>query len=106
MCIQALPLVRRANSGEATFYGVGLGSCGKKNTNSQMVAALSSSLMKNLKARCGKKVKVTNGKKSVVVTVVDSCPGCAKNDIDLSPAAFKKLASLGAGRIKIKWTDA
>jgi len=53
---------------------------------------------------CGKKVKVTYEGKSIEVKVVDRCPGCSENDLDLSPSAFKKLAPLGKGRLKqVKW---
>ena len=41
---------------------------------------------------------------NVEVKVVDRCPGCSENDLDLSPTAFKKLAPLGKGRLKqVKW---
>ena len=55
---------------------------------------------------CGRTMKGTapNGK-SVTVKVADTCPGCAPGSVDLTPAAFKKLASLDVGRIHgIKWT--
>ncbi|KAL0080083.1 RlpA-like double-psi beta-barrel-protein domain-containing protein-containing protein [Phycomyces blakesleeanus] len=53
---------------------------------------------------CGRYVKVNgpNGT-SVRVKIVDTCPGCASGDLDLSPAAFTKLADLGVGRININW---
>ena len=54
---------------------------------------------------CGRKLKVTKGKKSIVATVVDTCPGCAPGSLDLTPAAFRKLAPLSVGRLHgIKWT--
>ena len=53
---------------------------------------------------CGKKIKVTYEGKSIEVKVVDRCPGCSENDLDLSPSAFKKLAPLAKGRLKqVKW---
>ena len=43
--------------------------------------------------------------KSVTVTVVDRCVGCARNDLDFTPTAFQKLAPLGIGRISgVKWS--
>lgn len=42
--------------------------------------------------------------KSVAVTVVDRCQGCAEGDVDLSPTAFSKLANQDLGRIKVTWT--
>jgi hypothetical protein len=41
--------------------------------------------------------------RTVEATVEDTCPGCSQYSIDLSPAAFKKLAPLDAGRIKVTW---
>ncbi|KAI7862459.1 RlpA-like double-psi beta-barrel-protein domain-containing protein-containing protein [Spinellus fusiger] len=98
----AYPLERRDNSGSGTFYEVGLGSCGESNTDSQLVVALSSILMEE--SYCGKKIKATSGHHSVTATVVDNCPGCDVYDIDLSPAAFEKLASLDVGRLSLQWS--
>ena len=106
--VNALPLHRRGGgsySGDGTFYTVGLGSCGETNSDSELVAALSSSIMSSGKS-CGKKLKVKSGGKSVTVKAVDTCPSCAEGDVDLSPAAFKKLASFDKGRISIKWSFA
>lgn len=66
--------------GDATYYDVGLGSCGKTNSNSQLVVALSSDIMEGYKSKY-----------------------CDKGDVDLSPTAFKKLAKLNKGRIDITW---
>jgi hypothetical protein len=35
--------------------------------------------------------------------VVDKCPGCGSNDLDISPTAFSHLASQDLGRIKVDW---
>ena len=98
--------------GEATHYQPGLGSCGDVNHASEMVVAVSHSKY-DAKAKsqnpnenpfCGIKLKVTYEGKSIEVKVVDRCPGCGENDLDLSPTAFKKLAPLGKGRLKqVKW---
>lgn len=100
-------LVRRANTGDLTFYDVGLGACGTTNSDSELVVAMSASLMgtqSNGNPNCGKKIKINYGGKSVTVKVVDKCMGCAKYDLDLSPAAFKTLAPESAGRIKGSWS--
>ncbi|KAI8089466.1 RlpA-like double-psi beta-barrel-protein domain-containing protein-containing protein [Halteromyces radiatus] len=102
--IQALPLQERSIfSGDGTFYTVGLGSCGKTNTDSELVVALSSSLMAKGKY-CGKKIKITTPTGTVTATVVDTCPSCSPSSVDLSPAAFKKIGKVAAGRISIKWS--
>ena len=104
--VTALPLYRRADgsySGEGTFYTVGLGSCGQTNSDTEMVAALSSSLMSS-GDKCGKQLTATSDTGSVTVTAVDTCPSCGEGDIDFSPAAFEKLGSLSEGRISIQWS--
>lgn len=110
MTAQAAPTkleARDSMSGDATFYSVGSGSCGGTNSESELVAALSEELMGSGSngPYCGKSITV-NGKdgKSVTVKVVDSCPECAKGDVDLSPTAFEKLGSLDTGVIPITWS--
>ncbi|KAJ8068125.1 hypothetical protein OCU04_003696 [Sclerotinia nivalis] len=100
-------LVRRANSGDLTFYDVGLGACGWTNSDSELVVAMSAGLMgtqSNGNPNCGKKIKINYKGKSVTVKVVDKCMGCARYDLDLSPAAFKVLAPESAGRVKGTWS--
>lgn len=91
-----------AATGDATFYDVGLGACGKTNKNSDLVVAISA-LRFTLGLSCGRKIKVTRASKSVTVTVVDRCVDCRLNDIDLSPGAFNKIAKLEEGRVKVNW---
>ncbi|KAF9521085.1 hypothetical protein BS47DRAFT_1286414, partial [Hydnum rufescens UP504] len=92
----------------------GLGACGKTHRDGDFIAAIDKSLFDtypgagpnpNKNPVCGKKVTATHKGKSVTVTVVDRCgAGCKKYDLDLSPAAFRKLAPHDAGRIPITWT--
>ncbi|KAJ8078082.1 hypothetical protein PM082_000288 [Marasmius tenuissimus] len=101
-------------TGDATFYAPGLGSCGKTNNGGQLVAAVAAPVFDkfpgagpnpNKNPICGKKAKVTFKNKSVTVSLVDRCPGCGNSGIDLSPAAFSKLAPQSVGRLKgVKWT--
>ncbi|KAL9548632.1 hypothetical protein MBANPS3_005587 [Mucor bainieri] len=106
MTAQAAPAAsnlqaRSSQSGDATFYAVGLGSCGETNSDDEMVAALSSSLMGGSNSDlCGKSITVKSASGSVTLKVVDSCPG----DVDMSEAAFKKLGQLDEGRIPITWS--
>ncbi|KAL1918767.1 uncharacterized protein VTP21DRAFT_2789 [Calcarisporiella thermophila] len=95
-----------AFKGDGTFYDVGLGACGSTNSNSDMVAALNAPQFgsgNNGAPSCGKKVEVSGPKGKVTVTVVDKCPGCAHGDLDLSPAAFQKIADQAQGRVPISW---
>lgn len=53
--------------------------------------------------RLGSRVRVTNRRtgKSVVVTITDRCGNCS---IDLSKAAFRRIAPLKQGRVSVKIT--
>ncbi|WFD19465.1 Lytic transglycosylase [Malassezia caprae] len=101
------------HSGDGTYYEPGLGSCGKTNSGSDMIVAISHSMYDkkansdnpNTSPYCGRRIKASYEGKSVVVTVVDRCTGCQFSDLDFSPAAFKKLASMDKGRLKqVKWS--
>lgn len=56
---------------------------------------------------CYKCMKITNNKnkkKTVTVKIVDKCAGCKVGKaIDLTPAAFQKLADLDDGVVDISW---
>jgi len=100
--------------GEVTFYFPGLGACGGKSTSNDLVAAVSGNLFNtfpgatanpNKNPICGQRITAKVNGKSVTVTVRDKCPGCrGKFDLDLSPAAFKRLAPLSVGRLEgVTW---
>ncbi|KAF8885600.1 RlpA-like double-psi beta-barrel-protein domain-containing protein-containing protein, partial [Infundibulicybe gibba] len=98
-----------------TFYYTGLGACGKVNTNTDMIAALSYKLFDtlypghtgnpNFNPICGKRLRATHGGKSVTVTVVDRCADCyGMFNVDFSPVAFTQLAAESVGRIRgLQW---
>ncbi|GAV06145.1 hypothetical protein RvY_16176 [Ramazzottius varieornatus] len=102
-------------SGKATYYNPsdGLGACGFLNSDSEKVAAVSPDTYDrygklpnpNDAPICRKCATVTSRKSGATVTVriVDKCPGCQTKHIDLSPAAFKKLAPLHLGVIPVDW---
>ncbi|KAG6816209.1 hypothetical protein H0H87_007707 [Tephrocybe sp. NHM501043] len=46
---------------------------------------------------------VKHGNKMIIVQIVDRCEGCAIDDIDLTPTAFKALADPGLGRTDVEW---
>lgn len=99
------------HSGEGTFYSTGLGACGETNQDTDYIVAVSHILYENNQVNgnsndnslCGKKIKASYEGKSVEVTVVDSCEGCAENDLDFSPSAFSEIADQSLGRIDITW---
>ncbi|CAO0791796.1 unnamed protein product [Mucor circinelloides] len=96
-------------SGDATYYNTGLGSCGWESAESEMIVALNHGQManganSNKNPNCGRRITATGPKGSVTVKVVDTCPGCANGDLDLSPAAFAKIADMDAGRVPVTWS--
>jgi expansin (peptidoglycan-binding protein) len=87
--------------GDATYFHVGLGSCGAYSVDTDYVVALSSAM--RAQGHCWQHITVAYQGRQVDATVVDTCPGCAEEGIDLSPAAFQALAPLEAGRIQVDW---
>ncbi|KAG8709343.1 hypothetical protein FRC08_018385 [Ceratobasidium sp. 394] len=84
-------------TGWATYYDVeeGTGACLWDNKNSEHVFAIG-----GLKrSACGKNATVTYKHKTVRVMVVDECPVCGHNNIDLSPSAFEELAPKRIGKL-------
>ncbi|KAG6430866.1 hypothetical protein SASPL_108939 [Salvia splendens] len=72
-----------AISGTATYYGPLVpSSCYGYQDKGKMVAAANPALF----------------------TIVDVCPGCAANQIDLSEQAFKSIADPNAGKIWIEYS--
>ncbi|TDL27985.1 Non-catalytic module family EXPN protein [Rickenella mellea] len=96
-----VPSKRQVHSGVATFYEPGLGECGIFNQPSDFIVALSVQNFNN--SDCFKNIRVTSGGKSATVRVVDECPTCGLNGLDLSPAAFEVFAPLSAGEISVTW---
>ncbi|QRV99849.1 hypothetical protein RhiJN_27868 [Ceratobasidium sp. AG-Ba] len=96
--------IEKRRNGRATWFNTGLGNCGKVSKDSQLIVALATKTYAKGKF-CGKKVTIKNTKngKSTTATVMDSCPSCGPNDLDLSPAAFKKLGSLSTGVLSVSW---
>ncbi|KAL2118849.1 hypothetical protein VTJ04DRAFT_5808 [Mycothermus thermophilus] len=97
--------------GKFTWYYPGLGACGQWNSENQLVAALNAADFDpytpngnpNRNSLCGRRIRANYNGKSVEVTVVDRCPGCPRGGLDLSPAAFQRLAHLNAGVIYGNW---
>lgn len=108
LALVSLAQAAGSHSGKATFYSVkksGKPSCGGKADNDDMVVALSGHRMpKGHGKPCGEKIKVKGKHGSVTVKVVDTCPECGKNDIDLSPKAFEKIAKKKDGEVKVRWS--
>ncbi len=90
--------------GEATYYAAnGSGNCSFDRSSDLMVAALNDEQYAGA-GFCGGCVEVSGPDGSVVVRIVDKCPGCVSGDLDLSEEAFAMIAPLSAGRVDISWT--
>lgn len=93
-------------TGRATFYRDkhGRGACALPRPVpwDTLYAAINRSDWRNSLV-CGACAWVFGESDSVLVRISDRCGGCKPGGLDLSPAAFRKLAPLGRGRIDISW---
>ncbi|GJJ76710.1 hypothetical protein EMPS_09069 [Entomortierella parvispora] len=55
------------------------------------------------KTACFECAKISNGRRSVIIRIIDDCAGCAPNQIDLTASAFKSLAPLSQGVVHTKY---
>ncbi|KAI2607226.1 RlpA-like double-psi beta-barrel-protein domain-containing protein-containing protein [Hypoxylon fragiforme] len=88
-----------AFSGDMTYFKTGLGSCGAVSKDTDPVVAMSP----NQNGHCGKLIKINYSGKTATATVVDKCPGCSGDSIDVSTAVFTQLAPLSTGRVAVTW---
>ncbi|CAE7063762.1 unnamed protein product [Rhizoctonia solani] len=97
------------HNGWASWYNpsAGTGACGWQNQDYEWVAAVGTQLFQELtpdgnpnhSAACGKTATATYNGKTITLGIVDRCPGCGYDDIDLAPAAFQQFADLGVGKL-------
>ncbi|KAK3845255.1 MAG: RlpA-like double-psi beta-barrel-protein domain-containing protein-containing protein, partial [Linnemannia gamsii] len=52
---------------------------------------------------CFECLRLTNGNKTVTIRLIDECSYCAKNQIDVTGAAYKELAPLKTQKISVKY---
>jgi len=92
--------------GDGTYYNAdGTGNCSFDASPDDLLVAAMNAPDYNNAAWCGACLEVTGPMGQVTVRVVDSCPGCAHGDLDLSPQAFQMIAPLSAGRVSIMWHE-
>ncbi|KAI1803983.1 RlpA-like double-psi beta-barrel-protein domain-containing protein-containing protein [Daldinia bambusicola] len=92
-----------AFNGDMTYYTPGLGSCGQTDAETDPVVALSPSQYTLDPQACGKQIQIHYNNQTTTAKVADKCPECSPGSIDVSPAVFKILAPMTAGRIQIEW---
>jgi expansin (peptidoglycan-binding protein) len=98
-------------TGDLTYYDPGLGSCGITSTSSENICAVShvvfdaalTSGNPNENPLCGLRLRIRRGDRSVDVKVVDRCPGCNVDDLDVSSSVFEELGDLAEGRVTVEW---
>jgi hypothetical protein len=117
-----LPLPSNADTftGDITYYNPGLGACGVVSSPDDAICAVSqivfdaasTSSNPNTNPLCGRRIRITRdyaelasgaGNRSVDVTVVDRCTGCAQTDLDLTTSVFDQLAPAASGRVVASW---
>ncbi|KAL4258722.1 RlpA-like domain superfamily protein [Pleurotus pulmonarius] len=91
-----------ANQGQATWYHTGQGACGARSNDEDHVVALSSEEFSRSN-HCFKHIVIHHQGREVDATIVDRCEGCSRFALDLSPGAFKMLASLDEGTAEVTW---
>lgn len=92
-------------TGEGTYYleADGGGNCMFDPTPSDlMVGAMNETQYANADL-CGAYVELTGPRGTITIRIVDRCPECKPGDIDLSPAAFDRIAERIQGRVPISW---
>ncbi|KAH8806994.1 RlpA-like double-psi beta-barrel-protein domain-containing protein-containing protein [Flagelloscypha sp. PMI_526] len=113
----AAPVARAPRTGQMTFYNIPPGaftSCGAQPSDADNVVAVSKAVFDsfpgatpanpNANPICGKEISVSFQGKTTTAKVLDICPSCAPDDIDLTPAAFNALADPAAGRVSgVTW---
>ncbi|TCD64757.1 hypothetical protein EIP91_003648 [Steccherinum ochraceum] len=110
--VSSIALGKRAtvHTGQASFYEVGFGACGRVNFNTDFVVALPSTFFGTgyPDPRCFQVVTITNTENGEIAQaiVVDECTECTgAHEMDLSPGLFSALAPSvdGVGLIPISW---
>ena len=90
-----------------------MGSCGLTNSEAEPVVAVAKGIMDaqgasnpNANPLCGKTITISHGGQKAEAKIVDTCPGCAGEGLDLSPSLFQRFASLDAGRVVgVEWWE-
>ncbi|KAF8850598.1 hypothetical protein BDZ45DRAFT_632785 [Acephala macrosclerotiorum] len=108
LALASASLSKRSLSGQATYYGgnVAGGACSFSTytlPSGIFGTALSDSNW-DTSANCGACVSVTGPSgNSITAMIVDECPECGTNHLDLFPDAFAALADPTTGVIDITW---
>ncbi|KAI7879917.1 hypothetical protein K492DRAFT_130797 [Lichtheimia hyalospora FSU 10163] len=95
--------------GIGTYYNTGVGSCGKKDTNDELVVAINKAQMgngpnPNANPHCGKYVFIEGTDGETKAKIEDTCPTCDSGSLDLSPTVFRAVCGdESKGKCDIHW---
>ncbi|KAJ9065822.1 hypothetical protein DSO57_1015453 [Entomophthora muscae] len=83
----------------------GSGKCTFPTDSFKQWASIGPSVFKKSQ-NCGACINITNTEsgKSTVAHVVDICPGCGKDDLNLNPAAYDSIGDRTFGSLPISWS--
>jgi len=99
-CASVMP----AAAGTATHYVLtGTGNCSYPSPPADGLFVALSPAEYHGAAACGGYVEVSGPNGSVRAEVIDQCPPCAAGHIDLSEAAFARIAPLSAGLVSVTY---
>ena len=91
--------------GRAFYYDTGgtqIGACSLEWQHDEKIVAING-VQWDQAAHCGEYLRVTGPRGSTVVRVVDRCPECGLNELDLSLSAFDDIADRADGQAPIHW---
>ncbi|KAG6356175.1 hypothetical protein INS49_015562 [Diaporthe citri] len=99
---------RRSQTGKMTHYTPSMGSCGKTNTEKDLVVAISKGMYgtyanPNASPMCSKSVSIKCNGKTIKAAIRDKCMSCGNGNIDVSPAVFTHCGALSTGVIAVTW---
>jgi len=99
------PVTPVIHTGEATFYtfASGAGSCMFDSTPGDLMIGAMNAIDYAGSLVCGECLSLTGPGGTILIRIVDMCPGCLQGDIDLSPLAFSRIADTSLGRVPISW---
>ena len=99
------PLVTTVTRGRAFFYnpGSGQGTCSFGRLRAGGLYVSLGAQQYAAGSACGGYLDITGPRGTVRAEVVDDCPGCSDGGIDMSAAAFGRIANLSAGTVLVSY---
>ncbi|KLO11473.1 hypothetical protein SCHPADRAFT_905974 [Schizopora paradoxa] len=98
--------IRQTNNTPITssvsVFNPGLGACGQASGENDFVIALSTSLFDN-GAHCLQWVNIEARGKTAFAQVVDVCPTCSSDNIEMSPPLFDVFNFPSVGQQQVQW---